>query len=70
MMIQPIVLGLSSLIGNILQVNNLYMPIALAPLLYNVGIIIGIVLFYPIFGVYGLGYGVVLGAFLNLIIKY
>ncbi len=70
MMIQPIVLGLSSLIGNILQVNNLYMPIALAPLLYNVGIIIGIVWFYPIFGVYGLGYGVVLGAFLNLIIKY
>jgi putative peptidoglycan lipid II flippase len=70
MMIQPIFLGLSSLIGNILQVNNLYVPIAIAPLLYNLGIITGIVFFYPIFGLYGLAYGVILGAFLNLVIKY
>lgn len=70
MMIQPIILGLSSLIGNILQVNNLYVPIAIAPLLYNLGIITGIVFFYPIFGIYGLAYGVILGAFLNLVIKY
>jgi len=69
-MVQPILLGLSSLIGNILQVNNLYVPVAIAPLLYNLGIISGIVIFYPLFGLYGLAYGVVVGAFLNLIIKY
>jgi len=70
MMIQPIFLGFSSLVGNILQVNNLYVPVAIAPLLYNLGIVIGIVFFYPIFGIYGLAYGVILGAFFNLAIKY
>ncbi len=70
MMIQPIFLGFSSLVGNILQVNNLYVPVAIAPLLYNVGIIIGIIFFFPVFGIYGLAYGVILGAFLNLAIKY
>jgi len=70
MMIQPIFLGLATIIGNILQVHNLFVPQALAPLLYNAGIIIGIVVFYPIFGIYGLSYGVILGAFLNLLVKY
>ena len=33
------------------------------------GIIIGIVFLYPIFGIYGLAYGVVLGAIMHLVIQ-
>ena len=70
MMIQPIILGISSLLGNMLNIKNYFVPHAVAPLFYNLGIIIGITVFYPIFGVYGLAYGVILGAVTNLLIKF
>jgi murein biosynthesis integral membrane protein MurJ len=43
---------------------------ALAPLLYNLGIIAGAVFFYPAFGIIGLGFGVVLGAFLHFFVHF
>jgi len=69
-MLQPIILGLSAILGNVLLVYDFVLSFALAPLLYNLGIIFGIVALYPKFGLIGLGYGVVLGAILNLIIKF
>lgn len=42
---------------------------ALAPLFYNIGIIVGIVFFSKYFGLYGVAYGVVLGAFLHAVIQ-
>lgn len=68
-MIQPIILGLSSIISDILLVYNIFIPFALAPLFYNLGIIFGIIYFYPRLGIVGLSYGVVLGALLSLIIQ-
>jgi putative peptidoglycan lipid II flippase len=70
MMLQPIILGFSAILGNILLVHDFVLSFALAPLLYNLGIILGVVLFYPRFGMMGLAYGVVLGAILNLIVKF
>ncbi len=69
-MLQPIILGLSAILGNVLLVCDFVFSFALAPLLYNLGIIFGIVFLYPKFGLIGLGYGVVLGAILNLIVKF
>lgn len=69
MMIQPFLLGFSSIAGAILEVFRLFMLTALSPLMYNLGIIIGIWGFVPIFGLEGLAYGVVLGAFLSFVIK-
>jgi putative peptidoglycan lipid II flippase len=69
-MLQPIILGLSAILGNILLVCDFVISFALAPLLYNLGIIFGILFLYPKFGLIGLGYGVVLGAILNLIVKF
>jgi putative peptidoglycan lipid II flippase len=43
---------------------------SLAPIFYNVGIIGGALLFVPIMGSIGLAWGVVLGAFLHLIIQF
>ena len=69
MFLSPIILGASNLISGILQVFNRFLVTALAPLLYNTGIIIGIVFFVPHFGLPGLAWGVVLGGIMHLLIQ-
>jgi len=69
LLLQPIILGLSSILSSVVQYYGKYFVYALAPLLYNFGIIIGIIFFVPRFGLTGLGYGVVLGAVLHLLVQ-
>jgi len=66
MLLQPIVLGFSSIASSVIQVLRRFVIYAVAPILYNVGIIIGALFLYPSLGVAGLAWGVVLGAFLHL----
>lgn len=65
LLLSPILLGISNLFASIVQVHHRFLVYAIAPVLYNLGIIAGIVFFYPTFGLAGLGYGVVLGAALH-----
>jgi putative peptidoglycan lipid II flippase len=67
MLISPILLGLSSVFGGILQSFKRFFIYSLAPIFYNIGIIIGAVYFSKIWGIYGLAWGVVLGAALHFI---
>jgi len=69
LLIQPILLGLSSLLGTVTQFNRKFFLYSLSPILYNVGIILGVVFLYPQMGNAGLVWGVVLGAFLHLAIQ-
>ena len=69
MLIQPFFLGLSSLFGVITQLHKRFVLFALSPVLYNVGIILGIVLIYPHVGLWGLALGVVLGAVLHMSVQ-
>lgn len=69
LLLQPFLLGLSSLCGVVTQINRRFILYALSPLLYNLGIILGIVLLYPVFGLAGLAWGVVIGAFGHLAIQ-
>lgn len=69
LLIQPFLLGLSSLCGVVTQMNHRFVLFAISPLLYNVGIIAGIALLYPWFGLVGLVSGVVLGALGHLVIQ-
>jgi len=69
MFLSPIILGTSNLISGILQVFHRFLVTAVAPLLYNLGIIIGILFFVPRFGLQGLAWGVVLGGVLHLAIQ-
>ncbi len=62
MLLQPIFLGLSNIFGAITQIRQRYALYSLSPLLYNVGIISGVLIFYPLWGLTGLAIGVVLGA--------
>ncbi len=70
LLLSPILLGLSNLLGSVTQMMHKFFAFALAPVLYNVGIIVGAVFFYPTFGAIGLGWGVVLGAFLHFFVHF
>lgn len=69
MLLSPIFLGLSNFFASITQIYNRFFIYALSPLLYNFGIIVGTLVFYPIIGISGLGWGVALGAFLHCAIQ-
>jgi putative peptidoglycan lipid II flippase len=69
LLLSPILLGFSNFFGSITQVYKRFLIYSISPLFYNLGIILGIVVLYPIFGIKGLVYGVVLGAVLHLVIQ-
>lgn len=70
MLLSPIFLGISGIFGGILNSFKRFLIYSLAPLLYNLGIIFGALFFVKPFGIAGLAWGVVLGAFLHLAIQY
>ena len=75
LLLSPILLGISNIFASITQAFRNFFVYALSPVLYNIGIIIGLLFFYPIqgIGITGLAYGVILGAvlfaFLNKILN-
>jgi putative peptidoglycan lipid II flippase len=62
LLVQPVLLGLSGIISSVTQVHRRFALFALSPVLYNLGIIIGAVVLYPVWGLPGIGIGVVIGA--------
>lgn len=70
MLLSPILMGLSNLFGTITQLFRKFFIYSLSPIFYNLGIILGVVLFYPIFGIRGLVFGVVLGALFHFLIQF
>ncbi|OGY50134.1 MAG: murein biosynthesis integral membrane protein MurJ [Candidatus Buchananbacteria bacterium RIFCSPHIGHO2_02_FULL_40_13] len=69
MFLSPIFLGLSAIFGSILQSFRRFFVYSLAPIFYNVGIIIGALYLVDYFGIYGLAWGVVLGSFFHLLVQ-
>lgn len=69
MFLSPIFFGLSNIFSGILHYFNRFLAYSLAPILYNLGIIFGILFLVPIFGIFGLAFGVILGAFFHLAIQ-
>ena len=69
LLLQPMFLGISSLFGVITQLGHRFVLYALSPLLYNVGIIIGIIFLFPIVGLKGIAFGVVLGAIAHMAVQ-
>ena len=69
MLLSPMFIGLSNLIGSVTQLFRNFFIFSLSPIFYNFGILFGIIYLYPIFGVYGLALGVILGAIMHLAIQ-
>jgi len=70
MAVTPIFFAISSVLGSIQQAFNRFMIFALAGVLYNIGIMCGIIFFAPHLGIYGVAYGVVLGVVLQGLLQW
>lgn len=70
MLLSPVFLGLSNLFGSITQLFKKFFIYSLSPIFYNLGIIFGVVLLYPLFGIFGLAIGVVVGALMHFLIQF
>ncbi len=69
MLLSPLFLGASAVFGGMLLTFRCFTAYSLAPIIYNVGIIVGITLLVPVFGLSGLAWGVALGALLHMTVQ-
>jgi putative peptidoglycan lipid II flippase len=69
MLPSAIIFGLSGLIMGILNSHQVFFWPALAPAMYQVGMIFGILFLAPSLGIYGLAWGVLVGAGLHLLMQ-
>ncbi|MBI2642136.1 MAG: murein biosynthesis integral membrane protein MurJ [Candidatus Wildermuthbacteria bacterium] len=69
MLVSPVLFAVSSVFSGILQYSSRFFWYALAPVVYNLGIIGGIIFLTPLFGIFGVGLGVVIGALLHVLIQ-
>lgn len=69
MLLAQIFFTVSNIMTGILQSYKRFIVPSLAPIIYNLGIILGVVLFSNKFGIYSAGLGVILGAFLHMIVQ-
>ena len=67
--LSPIIFGISNIFSSILHYFNRFLVYSVAPVLYNLGIIFGILFLSPRFGIFGVGIGVIIGALLHLAIQ-
>lgn len=68
LLIQPILLGLSSVLSSVTQLERRFFLFSLSPVLYNLGIIFGTIALYPRYGLTGIGIGVIMGAVLHVLL--
>lgn len=68
-LISAVLFGLGGLIVGILNAHQIFLIPALTPALYQLGIIFGAVFLAPSLGIYGLAWGVVIGAVFYLVVQ-
>lgn len=69
MLLSPILLGLSNLFSSLTQMRHRFLVYGASPVVYNLGIIAGVLIGYPVLGLSGLAWGVALGAFFHMAIQ-
>ncbi len=69
LLLSPIIFGVSGLLMGILNAHQSFLLPALAPTLYWVGMIFGVLFLVPGWGIRGLAWGAVLGACLHLAVQ-
>jgi len=69
MFLSPLILGISMVLGGVLQSLRQFLLYSIAPIFYNLGITIGATLFVSFMGPSGLAWGVVLGALMHASIQ-
>ncbi len=69
LLLSPVLLGFSNFLSSIIQAHRRFALYALSPVLYNVGIICGIIFLSPTFGISGVILGVIAGSVLHAVIQ-
>lgn len=69
MALTPIFFAISSVLGSVQQAFNRFIMFASAGILYNIGIIIGIIFLTPRYGIYGAAWGVIIGVILQALVQ-
>ena len=67
--LSSVIFGVSGLVMGILNAHQHFLLPAIAPAMYQAGIIFGLLVLTPEMGVYGLAWGVVIGAALHLFVQ-
>ena len=70
MLLSPIFLAISAVFGGVLVSFKQFLAYSFAPIFYNLGIIFGIIVLYPLFGPIGLAIGVVFGSLLHTAVQF
>lgn len=70
MLVSIVFFGVSNVLSGILNSFRRFFIYSLAPIMYNLGIIFGILVLAPHWGVKGLAYGVVVGSFAHLVVQW
>ncbi|OGZ33366.1 MAG: murein biosynthesis integral membrane protein MurJ [Candidatus Portnoybacteria bacterium RBG_13_41_18] len=69
LLLSPWFFSISAIFSAILNSFRSFVLVAIAPLVYNLSIIAGILFLAPIWGIYGVAVGVVGGAFLHILVQ-
>ena len=69
MLISSMIFAVSTILGSILHALQRFVAYSLAPVFYNLGIIAGAVYLAPRLGIFGVAWGVVIGAALHLLVQ-
>ena len=69
MLLSPVFIGMGAVVSGILNTYERFAVPALAPLVYNLAIILAAIVIAPILGVEGLAVGVVIGSLLHLAVQ-
>lgn len=70
LLLSPLLLGLGAAAKGMLEAQDAFTLSAIAPILYNVGIIGGAIALVPLIGIYGLVAGVLIGAASHVLIQF
>ncbi len=69
MLFSQLFFAISNFLTGMLQSYQRFIVAAVAPVFYNFGIILGVFLFKNMFGIYSAGLGVIIGAFLHMLVQ-
>ncbi len=69
LLFSPVLFAISTFVASILNSFNRFLLASLAPMMYNLSIILGALLLGPAFGIHGLAIGAAVGALMHLLVQ-
>lgn len=70
LLISPLLFTVSNIFTGILSTYKRFFIVNIAPIFYNIGIIFGLLVLYPRYGLSGLGVGVLMGALMHSMVQF